>query len=37
MDRTTLSSLTVRLNEPYWILHAGSCEHFFTITTIRSV
>ncbi|EJF65316.1 hypothetical protein DICSQDRAFT_50534 [Dichomitus squalens LYAD-421 SS1] len=35
MHDTKLSSLTVRLNEPYWLLHAGSCEHFFTFTTIR--
>ncbi|KAI9062890.1 hypothetical protein FKP32DRAFT_758962 [Trametes sanguinea] len=36
MDTVKLSSLTVRLHEPYWILHAGSCEHFFTFTTIRA-
>ncbi|KAI0374031.1 hypothetical protein BV20DRAFT_936281 [Pilatotrama ljubarskyi] len=35
MDEVKLSSLSVRLHEPYWILHSGSCEHFFTITTIR--
>ncbi|KAI0358449.1 hypothetical protein OH77DRAFT_1474071 [Trametes cingulata] len=35
MDSVKLSSLSVRLHEPYWILHAGSCEHFFTVTTIR--
>lgn len=35
MRNTELSSLTVRLHEPYWIWHAGSCEHFFAITTIR--
>ena len=32
-----LSSLAIRLHEPYWILHSGSCEHFFTFTAIRCV
>ncbi|OSD06874.1 hypothetical protein PYCCODRAFT_1442391 [Trametes coccinea BRFM310] len=36
MDAAKLLSLTIRLHEPYWILHAGNCEHFFTFTTIRS-
>ena len=35
MDAVQLSSLTVRLHEPYWILHAGNCEHFFVVTCIR--
>ncbi|KAI8993015.1 snRNA-activating protein of 50kDa MW C terminal-domain-containing protein [Trametes punicea] len=35
MDIAKLSSLTVRLHEPYWILHAGNCEHFFVVTAIR--
>ncbi|KAH9858712.1 snRNA-activating protein of 50kDa MW C terminal-domain-containing protein [Lenzites betulinus] len=36
MNVTKLSSLTLRLHEPYWVLHAGSCEHFFAITNIRT-
>ncbi|KAI0780051.1 snRNA-activating protein of 50kDa MW C terminal-domain-containing protein [Fomes fomentarius] len=35
MHDTKFLSLTVRLHEPYWILHAGNCEHFFTITALR--
>ncbi len=37
MHDTKFLSLTVRLHEPYWILHAGNCEHFFTITALRFV
>ena len=37
MHDTKLSSLKIRLHEPYWILHAGSCEHFFVFTAIRLV
>ncbi|KAK0212853.1 snRNA-activating protein of 50kDa MW C terminal-domain-containing protein [Desarmillaria ectypa] len=32
---TILSSLSLRINEPYWILHQGSCEHFFLVEQIR--
>ena len=35
MHDTKLASLKVRLHEPYWILHAGSCEHFFVFTAVR--
>ncbi|TFK93766.1 hypothetical protein K466DRAFT_477981 [Polyporus arcularius HHB13444] len=35
MHDTKLSSLTIRLHEPYWILHAGNCEHFFSISSVR--
>ncbi|KAI0329438.1 hypothetical protein GY45DRAFT_1354566 [Cubamyces sp. BRFM 1775] len=35
MDAVQLLSLTLRLHEPYWILHAGNCEHFFAISCIR--
>ncbi|KAI0675306.1 snRNA-activating protein of 50kDa MW C terminal-domain-containing protein [Trametes maxima] len=35
MGQTKWSSLTLRLHEPYWVLHAGSCEHFFCVTNIR--
>ncbi|KAL5523658.1 hypothetical protein ACEPAG_7831 [Sanghuangporus baumii] len=27
--------LTVRVNEPYWLLHQGTCEHFLIIDSIR--
>ncbi|KAL5507382.1 hypothetical protein ACEPAH_6838 [Sanghuangporus vaninii] len=27
--------LTIRVNEPYWLLHQGRCEHFLIIDTIR--
>ena len=30
-----LRSLTLRVNEPYWVLHRGSCEHWFVIDEIR--
>ncbi|KAI0823642.1 snRNA-activating protein of 50kDa MW C terminal-domain-containing protein [Trametes gibbosa] len=36
MDTTRLFSLTLRLHEPYWVLHSGSCEHFFAVTSIRA-
>ncbi|TFK54170.1 hypothetical protein OE88DRAFT_1625240 [Heliocybe sulcata] len=32
---TKFSSLTLRLNEPYWLLHQGNCEHFLVIDQIR--
>ncbi|RPD74311.1 hypothetical protein L226DRAFT_571748 [Lentinus tigrinus ALCF2SS1-7] len=35
MHDTKLSSLTIRLHEPYWVLHAGNCEHFFSIASVR--
>ncbi|KAI0066140.1 hypothetical protein BV25DRAFT_1905765 [Artomyces pyxidatus] len=35
MHETTFSSLSVRLNEPYWLLHQGNCEHFLIIDQIR--
>ncbi|PBK91470.1 hypothetical protein ARMGADRAFT_932501, partial [Armillaria gallica] len=35
MHDTSLSSLPLRINEPYWILHQGNCEHFFVVDQIR--
>lgn len=35
MHDTILSSLSLRINEPYWILHQGNCEHFFVVDQIR--
>lgn len=32
---TSLSSLSVRLNQPYYLLHQGNCEHFIVIDQIR--
>lgn len=30
-----LRELTLRISEPYWILHRGNCEHWFVIDEIR--
>ncbi|PFH53813.1 hypothetical protein AMATHDRAFT_45270 [Amanita thiersii Skay4041] len=35
MYETTFESLPLRLNEPYWLLHAGNCEHFIVLEQIR--
>ncbi|KAH9949551.1 snRNA-activating protein of 50kDa MW C terminal-domain-containing protein [Amylocystis lapponica] len=35
MYETTFNSLTLQLHKPYWLLHAGNCEHFFEIEQIR--
>ncbi|KIK67209.1 hypothetical protein GYMLUDRAFT_37277 [Collybiopsis luxurians FD-317 M1] len=35
MHDTPLSSLTLQLNEPYWLLHQGNCEHFIVVDEIR--
>ncbi|KAF8520437.1 snRNA-activating protein of 50kDa MW C terminal-domain-containing protein [Hysterangium stoloniferum] len=35
IHETTLRSLSMRINEPYWILHRGDCEHWFVIDEIR--
>ncbi|KIK44589.1 hypothetical protein CY34DRAFT_802457 [Suillus luteus UH-Slu-Lm8-n1] len=32
---TTFNALTLRIQQPYWILHQGNCEHFFVIDQIR--
>ncbi|KXN91049.1 snRNA-activating protein complex subunit 3 [Leucoagaricus sp. SymC.cos] len=37
LDATILSSLSIRVNEPYWLLHRGNCEHFVVIEQIRTV
>lgn len=37
MHQTTFTSLSLRLNEPYWALHQGNCEHFIVIDEIRYV
>jgi len=35
IHETSLRSLSMRINEPYWILHRGDCEHWFVINEIR--
>jgi snRNA-activating protein complex subunit 3 len=34
---TPLSSLTLQLNQPYYLLHQGNCEHFIVVEQIRLV
>ncbi|KAF7376285.1 Expansin-like EG45 domain-containing protein [Mycena sanguinolenta] len=35
MHDTPLSSLSLRIGEPYWLLHHGNCEHFIVVDQIR--
>ncbi|KZT70985.1 hypothetical protein DAEQUDRAFT_707745 [Daedalea quercina L-15889] len=35
MHDATFASLCLRLHQPYWLLHAGNCEHHFVIEHIR--
>lgn len=35
MRETSFEALSLRINEPYWLLHAGNCEHFVVIDQIR--
>jgi snRNA-activating protein complex subunit 3 len=35
MKDTKLSSLAVRVGEPYWLVHRGNCEHFCVVDQIR--
>lgn len=37
MHDTTLSSLNIRLHKPYWMMHAGNCEHFIVFEHVRYV
>src|ERR1700678_2567724 len=37
LKQTAFSSLSIRLNEPYWLIHKGNCEHFIVIDQIRYV
>ncbi|KAG5648604.1 hypothetical protein DXG03_003215 [Asterophora parasitica] len=32
---TPLASLLLRVNQPYWLLHQGNCEHFLVVDQIR--
>jgi snRNA-activating protein complex subunit 3 len=36
LNSTPLSSLSLKLNKPYWFLHQGNCEHFLVFDQIRS-
>ncbi|KAI0093268.1 snRNA-activating protein of 50kDa MW C terminal-domain-containing protein [Irpex rosettiformis] len=35
MHDTIFSTLPIRLHKPYWLLHAGDCEHFIVFEHIR--
>jgi len=35
MHETPFSSLSLRLNHPYWLVHHGNCEHFLVVDQIR--
>ncbi|KAG8213733.1 hypothetical protein J3R82DRAFT_10438 [Butyriboletus roseoflavus] len=37
LSQTPFTSLTLRINQPYWMLHQGNCEHFVVIDQIRHV
>ncbi|OCH95162.1 hypothetical protein OBBRIDRAFT_768316 [Obba rivulosa] len=31
----TFAALSFKLHEPYWLLHAGNCEHFVVVDQVR--
>lgn len=35
MHDVRFADLTLRINQPYWLMHQGSCEHFLVIDEIR--
>ncbi|KAF9244968.1 snRNA-activating protein of 50kDa MW C terminal-domain-containing protein [Melanogaster broomeanus] len=35
LGQTPFASLTTRINQPYWMLHQGNCEHFVVVDQIR--
>ncbi|KIJ49625.1 hypothetical protein M422DRAFT_246699 [Sphaerobolus stellatus SS14] len=35
LHEVTLRSLSLRIDEPYWLLHRGNCEHYFVVDEIR--
>ena len=37
LSQSPFASLTLRINQPYWMLHQGNCEHFVVIDQIRCV
>ncbi|KAF9469917.1 snRNA-activating protein of 50kDa MW C terminal-domain-containing protein [Collybia nuda] len=32
---TSIAALSLRINQPYWFLHQGNCEHFIVVDQIR--
>ncbi|EKM54490.1 uncharacterized protein PHACADRAFT_96477, partial [Phanerochaete carnosa HHB-10118-sp] len=36
MHEVTFRSLQIRLHHPYWLCHAGNCDHFFVIELLRA-
>ena len=37
LSQAPFASLTLRVNQPYWMLHQGNCEHFVVVDQIRCV
>lgn len=37
MHDAKLADLELRLQQPYWLLHQGDCEHLIVLDQIRSV
>ncbi|WAQ90446.1 hypothetical protein PtA15_12A435 [Puccinia triticina] len=37
MECVRFDQLTLRINEPYWMIHQGNCEHIFTVDEIRAI
>ncbi|GJJ06337.1 hypothetical protein Clacol_000528 [Clathrus columnatus] len=35
LENVTLRSLTLRINEPYWMMHRANCDHWFVVDEIR--
>jgi hypothetical protein len=35
MECVRFDQLTLRISEPYWMIHQGNCEHIFTVDEIR--
>lgn len=35
IHQTPLSDISLRVNQPYWLLHHGNCEHFVVVDQIR--
>ncbi|TFK73930.1 hypothetical protein BDN72DRAFT_138869 [Pluteus cervinus] len=34
VDETQLASLSLRIGQPYWLVHQGNCEHFIVLDQI---
>ncbi|EIW83123.1 hypothetical protein CONPUDRAFT_101736 [Coniophora puteana RWD-64-598 SS2] len=35
LANTTIDTLSLRVNQPYWMLHQGNCEHYLVVDEIR--